>query len=670
MTKVLILTAGFGDGHNAAAHNLCEALESTGETNLQVEVLDPLGHAYGALNGLATTAYRRLVEYAPALWSGMYAVMNRAPGLGGTSGLPRVRQVIGEVLDRFEPDCVVSTYPVYAGVIQGLHRETGSHPFKLVTVVTDSTSVNAVWFRAPSDFYCVADDETAAALRENGIAADRIKVLGFPVPPAFAGERPPLSDPDGDEPPRVLYVVSTGKRKARKTVRRLLKLPHLRLTVVAGRNTKLRSRLIEETREHGDRVQVLGWTNQMARLMMSHHLLITKAGGATVHEAMAARCPLIVNHVIPGQEEGNARMVELRKLGVRAEKPKEVARWVEKAFAHKARRWRRWRENLARVSKPDAARRLARFVIEQANVTASAPPRIELLRPTATMPVALPVRHPRPAPRLLLCDFHTHTNYSDGSLTVSELVDFYGRLGFDCLGITDHVADPHNVLGKFMRWSRLTLAPDQFAEYFDVLERERVRAWRRYSMLVMAGFEFNKEGYTRKSSAHLLGVDLKAPIDPGLTLQETIAQIHAQGGLAIAPHPHLLKGQFAKNTLYLWEHQEEFAPLLDAWEIANRNSLFNPISLKGLPFVANSDFHKPRHIFSWKTLIYAEKEPEAIKDCVRRNQHVAITLYRDLARQTETAARHGFGAREAIEAELPSQAHGGPGEVEAVPATA
>jgi hypothetical protein len=343
---------------------------------------------------------------------------------------------------------------------------------------------------------------------------------------------------------------------------------------------------------------------------------------------------------------------------------------VEKAFAHKARRWRRWRENLARVSKPDAARQLARFVIEQADVMRSVPPRIELLRPAGATSVLLPIRHTRTSPRLLLCDFHTHTNYSDGSLTVSELVDFYGRLGFDCLCITDHVADPHNLLGKFMRWSRLTLAPDQFAEYFDVLERERVRAWRRYSMLLMAGFEFNKEGYTQKSSAHLLGVDLKAPIDPGLSLKETIAQIHAQGGLAIAPHPHLLKGQFAKNTLYLWEHKEEYAPLLDAWEIANRNNLCNPISLKGLPFVANSDFHKPKHIFSWKTLIYAEKDPEAIKDCVRRNQHVAITLYRDFARQSETAARHAFGTREAVEAGLPQQATGGSDEVEALPATA
>ena len=70
---------------------------------------------------------------------------------------------------------------------------------------------------------------------------------------------------------------------------------------------------------------------------------------------------------------------------------------------------------------------------------------------------------------------------------------------------------------------------------------------------------------------------------------------------------------------------------MDAWEIANRNNIFNDIGLKRLPFIANSDFHKPKHIYSWKTLIHAAKDPEAIKDCIRRNEHVAITLYRDFA---------------------------------------
>ena len=243
--------------------------------------------------------------------------------------------------------------------------------------------------------------------------------------------------------------------------------------------------------------------------------------------------------------------------------------------------------------------------------------------------------------QMLLCDFHIHSNYSDGKLSVPEIIDFYGEHGFDCICITDHLADPKRLIGKLAELASFTLGQEQVEEYFAVIERERQRAWRRYKMLVMAGIEFNKDGYTHKTSAHLLGIDLKSPIDASLDMPEIIAHIHSQGGLAVASHPHIMKSEWGKNTLYLWENQDKFAPLLDAWEIANRNNIFNDVGLKRLPFIANSDFHKPKHIYSWKTLIYAEKDAEAIKDCIRRNEHVAITLYRDLPTRPH-GSKHGL----------------------------
>jgi hypothetical protein len=50
-------------------------------------------------------------------------------------------------------------------------------------------------------------------------------------------------------------------------------------------------------------------------------------------------------------------------------------------------------------------------------------------------------------------------------------------------------------------------------------------------MLVMTGLEFNKDGYTRNTSAHLLGVDLKAPISPALDLSGP----NPSGGGAVRP---------------------------------------------------------------------------------------------------------------------------------------
>jgi hypothetical protein len=389
-------------------------------------------------------------------------------------------------------------------------------------------------------------------------------------------------------------------------------------------------------------VRVLGWSNQIPELLMSHHLVISKAGGATVQEAIAARCPMIVNQVIPGQEQGNADLIEKYRLGAVVEKNREVAEIVEKAFARRSQLWSEWRENLKKMSRPSAATEIGELVLEECDHGRPAQQAVKLFDHRADRVMCAPATQGGNPVQMLLCDFHIHTNYSDGKLSVPEVVDFYGERGFDCICITDHLADPRRLLGKLSELANLTLGQEQVEEYFSVIERERQRAWRRYKMLVMTGIEFNKDGYTRKTSAHLLGIDLKAPIDAGLDIPEIITQIHLQGALAVASHPHIMKSEWGKNTLYLWENQEKFAPLLDAWEIANRNNIFNDIGLKRLPFIANSDFHKPKHIYSWKTLIHAEKDPEAIKDCIRRNEHVAITLYRDFASAPAAHVRHPF----------------------------
>ena len=643
MKKILILTAGFGDGHNAAARGLRDAIELLDE-DARAEILDPFPDSYGALNTLARKTYLGIVQYVPQLWGGLYSLLENPLVEKQLGGLTRLQSTLEKVLAETQPDCVVSTYPIYAPVIQKIYRDHHERPFRFITVITDSISVNPLWFRAPSDFFCVADNATAEVLRRGGVPEKKIKTLGFPVSLAFANPQAELPPPVRREPRRVLYLINTGRKKAGKAIDRLLELDDVHLTITVGRDPQLRAELMERTRRHADRVRVLGWTNRMPELMMSHHLVIGKAGGATVQEAIAARCPMIVNQVIPGQEEGNAELIEKFNLGAVVEKNRDVAGCVEKAFARRAALWSEWRGNLQRHSRPDAARRIAELVLAESEHDHAGH------RPIKLFDLA-PERVMRPAPRLngdgshpqmLLCDFHIHSNYSDGKLSVPEIVDFYGERGFDCICITDHLADPKRLIGKLSELASFTLSQEQVGEYFAVIERERQRAWRRYKMLVMTGIEFNKDGYTRKTSAHLLGIDLKSPVDPSLDIPVIIAQIHAQGGLAVASHPHIMKSEWGKNTLYLWKNQERFAPLLDAWEIANRNNIFNQIGLKRLPFIANSDFHKPKHIYSWKTLIHCEKDPEAIKDCIRRNEHVAITLYREFAPVSSNHARHGF----------------------------
>ena len=84
-----------------------------------------------------------------------------------------------------------------------------------------------------------------------------------------------------------------------------------------------------------------------------------------------------------------------------------------------------------------------------------------------------------------------------------------------------------------------------------------------------------------------------------------------------------------RDTLFLWNNREKYARYIDAWEIANRDDVFNVISLKKYPYIANSDFHRTRHLYSWKTLLNCAKDIDSIKQCIRHNKGVAITLFRN-----------------------------------------
>ncbi len=666
MKKILILTAGFDDAHHAAARNLRDAVESL-DDDARAEIFDLFADGRGTFSTLFHKTCLSLAQYAPILWSGLRAAPDETAAMERSfGGFARMHDPLEKILLETQPDCVVSTSPAYGHLIQKIFRSHRERPFRFVTVVTESLVASPAWFRAPSDFFCVANEIVADSLRVGGVPEGKIKVLGFPVSPEFAWAKNDLPLPAANELRRVLYLVHSGKKKTGKAVDRLLEQSDLHVTVVGGRDAELRAKLLDRFRGEEKRVQILGWTNQLSELLRSHHVVIAKSGLA-VHEAIAARCPIIVNHFDTSQEEANSKLVEKSGIGVVVKKNREAVEAVKEAFDHRAEIWNGWRRNLKKISRPDAALRIGELILGEIEKDQPARERMPSFEMEPSRVMRLPSQrngqHPHPSllPKgdrngngeassnhpngmvpanegtgtgMLLCDFHIHSNYSDGKLSVPEIIDFYGERGFDCICITDHLADPRRLLGKISELANLTLGPDQVAEYFTVIERERQRAWRRYKMLVMTGIEFNKDGYTSKTSAHLLGVDLKSPIDAALDIPETIEQIHAQGGLAIASHPHIMKSEWGKNTLYLWENQEKFAPMIDAWEIANRNNIFNDIGLKRLPFIANSDFHKPKHIYSWKTLIHCQKNPEAIKQCIRRNEHVAITLYRDFAPAT------------------------------------
>ena len=234
----------------------------------------------------------------------------------------------------------------------------------------------------------------------------------------------------------------------------------------------------------------------------------------------------------------------------------------------------------------------------------------------------------------LRCDFHIHTTYSDGKCSIPEILELYAREQFDVIAITDHALDSTSLEVFEQAGGPPSVTNKNFLDYMHHLEAFRQRAREQYNLHLIPGLELtnNRDEY------HILALDIQEWIDPNLPVPELVAQIHRQEGLAVACHPAKKEGVLEQGSYrHLYEHREHYRDLFDAWEIANRHHLFNSVGLMKMPYLANSDLHHPEHIFSWKTLLEAEKfNTNSVKNAIRKNDAIAIFLHNKTSRSRQT----------------------------------
>jgi processive 1,2-diacylglycerol beta-glucosyltransferase len=364
--RILILTASFGEGHNSAARGVRDGLARVAPEGTEVELHDLFAEAYGPINELVRRSYLGLVNFAPRAWGAVYRWLDRKEDFDEEfARFSRLKDHLAALLDRFQPDVVICTFPAYPNVLREIAASNPERfrPCKSVVVVTDSITINAAWYRCASDYFLVANEQSASVLRAVGVAPQKIKVFGFPVSPKFAdfaGCNRVL--PSAGAEPRVLYMIHAATHGAPDLIRRLANLG-VDLTVTIGRVDKLRPAI--EAALDGRPAKIVGWTDELPRMLRESHLLIGKAGGATVQETIAASCPMIINHVVAGQEEGNARLIIETNSGVIARSPVEVIAQLQRAFANDAKQWREWVANIAKLSRPRAALDIAEFLLSQ-----------------------------------------------------------------------------------------------------------------------------------------------------------------------------------------------------------------------------------------------------------------------------------------------------------------
>ncbi|MEM9480958.1 MAG: glycosyltransferase [Verrucomicrobiota bacterium] len=371
--RILVLTAGFGDGHNAAARNIRQALESEaarkGIGDFEATILDLLDEVHPVISAALRGVYRFGITYTPGLWHRLYHFSDQIDPKSDPLGIfTKSTLRLKQILESYQPAAVVSTYMVYPQLLERISGRHGELPFPTFTVVTDSGSINAVWLKGRTNRFFVADGASKETLIQQSIPDEKIDALGFPIGLDF--EDTTRFDAGAPAPPRVLYFPMTSKSDVKKTLHAITGINSgLQLTVVLGRNEKRLGRTVHRTVKKRKDVEVIGWTDRVPELLGNHHAIIGKAGGASVQEAMAASKPLILNYVVPGQEEGNARLAEAKGFGLRANAPAEVADHLRSLFDDDARQWKEMTNAAGDAARLNSARSIASTVLNESGLS-------------------------------------------------------------------------------------------------------------------------------------------------------------------------------------------------------------------------------------------------------------------------------------------------------------
>jgi processive 1,2-diacylglycerol beta-glucosyltransferase len=135
--------------------------------------------------------------------------------------------------------------------------------------------------------------------------------------------------------------------------------------VVTGHDAELAGEIARLTA--GRAIRTFGFVDDIRSLMAAADLLVSKAGGMTLAEAMAAELPLLTYGSLPGQERRNERFASRAGIALVARRPRELERALERALSE-PELLDRLRGQMRRARRPDASRHIASLVLERAAV--------------------------------------------------------------------------------------------------------------------------------------------------------------------------------------------------------------------------------------------------------------------------------------------------------------
>jgi UDP-N-acetylglucosamine:LPS N-acetylglucosamine transferase len=347
--KILIISSDTGGGHRSAAQTISDGLQKfwKGES-AAVRTIKAVEESHHITEKLVKV-YNWVLQNKQHWMKYLYWAMNKIR--------PETREFfhkrcIGYVRTQFEkwcPHIVVSVHPLTQHIFARILKELNlSHQVPLVTVVTDPCyGFWKGWACDEVSLYLVANEDAKRQLVDYGILADKIKISGMPVDPKFHE----LTEYDAQQarkayglsPDKFTVFLNAGWIGGGNIPQIFKELARGELDVqaifLAGKNEELRLEAEKIARTAKFPVKVIGYSDEIEKLMQSANVMISKLGGLTTFEALACRLPIIADATTAPmpQEAGTVQMLEQRGAGVLLRRSSDIVPTIQNLITDTSR---------------------------------------------------------------------------------------------------------------------------------------------------------------------------------------------------------------------------------------------------------------------------------------------------------------------------------------------
>ncbi len=375
MPRILVLTLSFGSGHLRASHAIAKELMDIAP-GTDVRVVDALADCRSLFRVCYEWPYWFMLRYAPALWERLNRARledkheRTAPQWAFRLGCPKVF----EAIEKFKPDVIV------AGEVAGcemavIARRLGITQAPIVSVITDYEA-EPIWVKPEVDIYIVPDENVRAEMIKWGAPGECIEISGIPGDPSF-DQSPGMRAAQVNGHPVVLLMGGgMGPTRMDEVARRLGESNSpMHIVAVTGHDKRARRRLESLNVDTPVTLQVLGWTEDVATLMQTASILVTKPGGLTIAEAALCSLPTVFFDPIPGAEYVNAKRMVDAGAALISKGARETAAMVAELLRNEPSR-RAMSLRASKLARPNARKEIAQVVLDLATPAKEMPRRM------------------------------------------------------------------------------------------------------------------------------------------------------------------------------------------------------------------------------------------------------------------------------------------------------